>query len=107
MPETRARISTSREPSAWPTASIAIGTVFDSTRTTVTDMGGGAPPGALALASPPLPQAARRTAETTRAATAAAEFGRRVMGTLTVRGGRARGFGKVAATPGRRCPLLY
>src|SRR3954471_7876328 len=94
MPETRARISTSREPSAWPTASMAIGTFLDSTRTTVTGMGGGAPPAALALASPPLPQAARRTAETAMAAATAAEWRRRLMGTLAVRDGRAGDLGR-------------
>src|SRR5947209_5470343 len=94
MPETRARISTSREPSAWPTASSAIGTDWGATRITVTGMGGGGP--TFALASPPLPQPASRMAETTKAATAAGEM-RRFMGLLA---------GK-AATCGRECRLLY
>src|SRR4051794_20862093 len=79
MPETRARISTSREPSAWPTASSVMGTTFVATWITVTGMGGGAAPAAPAFASPPLPQAASRMAEMAIAATAACGK-RRVMG---------------------------
>src|SRR5258706_665696 len=44
MPETRARISTSRDPSACPTASTERGTRACATFTTVTGIGGGAAP---------------------------------------------------------------
>src|SRR6478672_11364396 len=44
IPETRERTSTSREPSACPTASIDTGTRCNSTRCTVTGMAGGGPP---------------------------------------------------------------
>src|SRR6476659_5936338 len=44
MPDTRARISTSRDPSAWPTASMVTGTFCCATFTTVTGIGGGAAP---------------------------------------------------------------
>src|SRR4051794_30677731 len=64
MPETRARISTSREPSAWPTASMEIGTFWVATRIVVTGSGGGAAPAAPALAEPSscLPHAESRNA---------------------------------------------
>src|SRR5947199_6304634 len=43
MPETRARISTSRDPSACPTASSTIGTRRGSAVSTVTGIAGGGP----------------------------------------------------------------
>src|SRR5258706_5472776 len=58
MPFTRARISTSREPSAWPTASSETGTFCATARTAVTCIAGGAAPACFAASASFLPQAA-------------------------------------------------
>src|SRR5687767_3666337 len=68
MPVTRARISTSREPSAWPTASSEIGTGCAFTLSVPTCTAGVDAAGAAPLAL--LPQPARSTAGSARAAKA-------------------------------------
>src|SRR5947207_1074544 len=81
MPETRARISTSREPSAWPTASSEIGTAFEATLMVVTGRAGGAA-ACVEAESPPLAQAAARMAAE-RSASAGRAAAEGVIGTIS------------------------